>query len=297
MTFAEEKKAYRDRIEAVLTRYLPQETGPSAKVAEAVNYSVRVGGKRLRPMLMLLCYELFGGDGPVIEPFLAAIEMIHTYSLVHDDLPAMDNDLLRRGKPTTHAEFGEAIAILTGDALLNLSIETAMNAFLLSPTEANKIAAAISVLYRKSGINGMIGGQTVDILTDGTGEVTSEELDYIYRLKTGALLEASMMIGALLAGAKEKEIETIETVAEKIGLAFQIKDDILDVVSTEEELGKPVGSDTKNEKATYVTYEGVAQSEEDVKRLTTEALALLDTLPGEKDFLTELLRSLTDRRS
>lgn len=295
MSFAEELKQLTGETEKLIEDYLPAEEGLQKTVIEAMNYSVRAGGKRLRPLLMLLTYRMFGGETEVIGPFMAAIEMIHTYSLVHDDLPAMDNDTLRRGKPTTHAAYGEAVGILAGDALLNFSMETVLKSFRLVPAEHNRIAAAIALMYRKSGIYGMIGGQTVDVETDGTGEVTKEQLDFIYRLKTGALLEASMMIGALLAGATDEELKTVGGIAQDVGLAFQIRDDILDVTATEEELGKPIGSDMRNGKATYVTYEGIQKAEEDAAALTERAVERLRALPGEKRFLTELLRSLADR--
>ncbi len=296
MSFDATMQSLTKETEALIERYLPGENGMQKRVVEAMNYSVRAGGKRLRPILMMLTYRLFGGNSEVIGPFMAAIEMIHTYSLIHDDLPAMDNDDLRRGKPTTHVAYGEGMAILAGDGLLNYSMETVMTAFSLAPQEVNRIAASIALLYRKSGIYGMIGGQTVDIETDITGDVSREQIDFIYRLKTGALIEASMMIGAILAGASDEEIETIDTIAQKVGLAFQIRDDILDCTSTPEELGKPIGSDEKNQKATYVTFEGVKKSEEHIEALTKDAIAKLQTLPGETRFLEELIQSLVDRK-
>lgn len=296
MSFDAAMQSLTKETETLIERYLPAETGLQKKVVEAMNYSVRAGGKRLRPILMLLTYRLFGGNSEVIGPFLAGIEMIHTYSLIHDDLPAMDNDDLRRGKPTTHVAYGEGIAILAGDGLLNYSMETVMTAFALAPKEVNRIAASIALLYRKSGIYGMIGGQTVDIETDITGDVSRDQIDFIYRLKTGALIEASMMIGAILAGASDEEIETIDTIAQKVGLAFQIRDDILDCTSTPEELGKPIGSDEKNRKATYVTFEGVKKSEEHIEALSNDAIAMLRTMPGETHFLEELIQSLVYRK-
>ncbi len=296
MNFELAMQSLTKETEGLIERYLPEETGFQKKVVEAMNYSVRAGGKRLRPILMLLTYRLFGGNGEVIGPFMAGIEMIHTYSLIHDDLPAMDNDELRRGKPTTHVAYGEGMAILAGDGLLNYSMETVIKAFSLAPQEVNRIAASIALLYRKSGIHGMIGGQTVDIETDITGDVSRDQIDFIYRLKTGALIEASMMIGAILAGASDEEIETIDTIAQKIGLAFQIRDDILDCTSTAEELGKPIGSDEKNKKATYVTYEGVKKSEEHIESLSKDAIAKLKTCRGDTRFLEELIQSLVYRK-
>ncbi len=281
-------------IEKVINAYLPAEENYQSRIMEAMNYSVRAGGKRLRPMLMQETYRLFGGRGEVVEPFMAAIEMIHTYSLVHDDLPAMDNDEYRRGQKTTHARFGEAMGILAGDALLNYAFETALRAFDMS-SEHIRIAKALQVLSRKAGIYGMVGGQTVDVLAEEDGDLTKEKLDFIYRLKTGALIEASMVIGAILAGATRNEQKQIEQAAGLVGVAFQIQDDILDVTSTMEVLGKPIGSDEKNHKVTYVTFEGLEKSKEAVERLSTEAVACMDALVVKNEFLTELLRYLIYR--
>lgn len=281
-------------IEAIITSYLPAEEGYQQTIMKAMNYSMLAGGKRLRPMLMQETYRLFGGKSRVIEPFMAAIEMIHTYSLVHDDLPAMDNDEYRRGKKTTHAVYGEAMGILAGDALLNYAYETATLAFDMEP-ENPGIARAFQVLTRKAGIYGMVGGQTVDVESEGTSDMSRDKLDFIYRLKTGALLESSMLIGAILAGATKNEQKLIEEVAGEVGLAFQIQDDILDVTSTMEVLGKPIGSDEKNQKFTYVTFEGLDKAKADVKQLSEHAIAQMDTLVVKNEFLTELLRYLISR--
>ena len=280
-------------IEAVLKKYLPKEEGYQKTVLEAMNYSVLAGGKRLRPMLMFETYRLFGGSGRIIEPFAAAIEMIHTYSLVHDDLPAMDNDEYRRGKKTTHAVYGEAMGILAGDALLNFAYETAAEA--LTMEEGTKTAGkAFVILAKKAGVYGMVGGQTVDVESEGC-DISKEKLDFIYRLKTGALIESAMVIGAVLAGAKEDEQKTVERAAGKIGLAFQIQDDILDETSSLAVLGKPVGSDRKNKKSTYVAWEGLEKAGQEVKRLFTEAMEELDSLSLDHPFLSELLRYLIHR--
>lgn len=281
-------------IEEIITKYLPKEQGYQKTVIEAMNYSILAGGKRLRPMLMLETYRMFGGKSKVIEPFMAAIEMIHTYSLIHDDLPAMDNDEYRRGRKTTHVVYGEAVAILAGDGLLNYAFETALTALEEEPANSN-IAKALRILAENAGIYGMIGGQTVDIETDRTKEVTKEQLDFIYRLKTSALIEASMLIGAILAGATKNEQTKLSQVASKVGLAFQIQDDILDVTGSTEALGKPVGSDDKNGKATYVTYEGLEKAKQDVECLSKEAVKQLDSLVVKNEFLTELLLFLIHR--
>ena len=282
------------QIETILKAYLPREEGYQKTIMEAMNYSVLVGGKRLRPMLMQETYRLFGGRSKVIEPFMAAIEMIHTYSLVHDDLPAMDNDEYRRGKKTTHAVFGEAMGILAGDALLNYAYETAARAFDIEPDNPG-VCHAFQILAQKAGIYGMVGGQTVDVESEGASDMTKEKLDFLYRLKTSALIEASMQVGAVLAGATAGEQKIIGEIAGAVGLAFQIQDDILDVTSTQEVLGKPIGSDEKNHKTTYVTYEGLKKAREDVQTISERAIAQMDELVVKNEFLTELLRYLISR--
>lgn len=294
MTFKEEMKERTEAIEKLLVKYLPKAEGYQSQIMEAMEYSVMAGGKRLRPMLMQETYRLFGGEGKEIEPFMAAIEMIHTYSLVHDDLPAMDNDEYRRGKKTTHVVYGEAMAILAGDALLTYAFETAAKALDIEPQNPG-IGKAIRILSAKAGIYGMVGGQTVDVESENTCDMTKEKLDFIYRLKTSALIEASMMIGAVLAGATGSEQKIVEAVASKVGLAFQIQDDILDVTSTMEVLGKPIGSDEKNHKSTYVTYEGIEKAKQDVADLSEKAIAQMETLVVKNEFLTELLRYLISR--
>ena len=287
----ESKKAY---IEEVLRRFLPKQERQQKIIMEAMEYSLMAGGKRLRPMLMLESFHLFGGGGQVIEPFLAAIEMIHTYSLVHDDLPAMDNDDYRRGRKTTHVVYGEDMGILAGDALLNYAFETACLAFDMEEENCSRIGRALKILAGKAGIYGMIGGQVVDVKESGH-VISGETLDFIYRLKTGALIEASVMIGAVLAGASEEEIRTMEEIAGKIGMAFQIQDDILDVTSTTETLGKPVHSDEKNEKTTYVTWIGLDEARMETRRMTEEAVEKLRSLKKQDGFLTELLTGLVYR--
>ena len=280
-------------IEKLIQRYLPEEKGYQKTILEAMNYSMLAGGKRLRPMLMIETYKLFAGSSKSIEPFAAAIEMIHTYSLVHDDLPAMDNDEYRRGKKTTHSVYGEAMGILAGDALLNYAYETAATAFSLD-TDHVADAKAFQILTKKAGVYGMVGGQTVDVESEGQ-EISRDRLDFIYRLKTGALIEASMLIGAVLAKATEEEQQIIEKVAGEVGLAFQIQDDILDVTSTLEVLGKPIGSDEKNHKATYVAFEGIEKAKEEVERLSADAMDQIASLSEKNPFLIELLRYLIHR--
>jgi len=294
--FMEELQQKVEHINNVLEKFLPAEEGQQRIIFEAMNYSVRAGGKRLRPMLMEETYHMFGGSSAVIEPFMAAIEMIHTYSLVHDDLPAMDNDEYRRGKKTTHAVYGEAMGILAGDALLNMAYETAAKAFDMEVADA-RVARAFTVLAKKAGVYGMVGGQVVDVESEKSDDcpITREKLDFIYRLKTGALIESSMMIGAILAGASSDEVSRVEQIAAKLGLAFQIQDDVLDVTSTLEVLGKPVGSDEKNNKATYVTFEGLDKAVSDVERISKEAEEQLDDLGYDDAFLKELFEYLIHR--
>lgn len=282
-------------IEAVLRNYLPQKEGCQKIIMEAMEYSLMAGGKRLRPMLMGETYRLFGGEGKIIEPFMAAIEMIHTYSLVHDDLPAMDNDDYRRGRKTTHVVYGEDMGILAGDALLNYAFETVSKAFELYPEKSAAAGKAFGILARKAGIYGMIGGQVVDVKETGH-RIGKEILDFIYDLKTGALIESAMMTGAVLAEASDEDVRKVEQIAKKIGLAFQIQDDILDVTSTAEVLGKPSHSDEKNEKTTYVTLLGIEESEKIVERESEEAIALLKSLPGENDYLEWLVKELIHRK-
>ena len=294
--FMEELQQQVEHINNVLEKFLPVEEGQQRIIFEAMNYSVRAGGKRLRPILMEETYHMFGGSSAVIEPFMAAIEMIHTYSLVHDDLPAMDNDEYRRGKKTTHAVYGEAMGILAGDALLNLAYETAAKAFDMEVADT-RVARAFAVLAKKAGVYGMVGGQVVDVESEKSDDcsITREKLDFIYRLKTGALIESSMMIGAILAGASSDEVSRVEQIAAKLGLAFQIQDDVLDVTSTLEVLGKPVGSDEKNNKATYVTFEGLDKAVSDVERISKEAEEQLDDLGYDDAFLKELFEYLIHR--
>lgn len=281
-------------VEAVIHKYMPKPEGYAKTVLAAMNYTMDAGGKRLRPLLMQEVYKMFGGNGEEIEPFMAAIEMIHTYSLVHDDLPALDNDDYRRGRKTAHIVYGEAMAILAGDALLNYAYETAAKAFDLTD-DLKKATEAYKVLTRKPGIYGMIGGQTADVELTGKS-LAKDELEYIYENKTGALIEASMMIGAILGGATDEEVTKIERLASLVGKAFQIQDDILDIEGNEAELGKPLHSDEENGKVTYVTLHGLLQAKEDAKVLSEEAVAILDAFPQQNTFLHELILSLVNRR-
>ncbi len=293
MNFNEKLDQKTSRVEKILKEYLPEETGYQKRLVEAMNYSVMAGGKRLRPILMEESFLLFGGKGRVIEPFMAALEMIHNYSLVHDDLPAMDNDEYRRGRKTTWKVYGDGMAVLAGDGLLNLAFETAD--LTENQEEMKQAARALKILGQKAGIYGMIGGQCADIEAEEGRQVTRELLLFIHENKTAALIQAAMMIGAVLAGADEKSVAAMEKAAYNIGIAFQIQDDILDVTSTTEVLGKPVGSDEKNSKLTYVALHGLEESKEEVKNLSKEALLFLSSFENRNEFLEELVNSLITR--
>lgn len=295
MNISEEITKRASDIETRIKGFLPEQYEYQKTIVDAMSYSVLAGGKRLRPMLMEASYQMFGEEGEELDAFMAAIEMIHTYSLVHDDLPAMDNDLYRRGKKTTHAVYGEAMGVLAGDALLNFAFETVADAMVRSAGDM-RVAKAFAVLAKKAGIYGMIGGQVVDVESEKKGQQIDRDcLDFIYRLKTGALIEASLMIGAILAGASEEEVSFLEEAGTKLGLAFQIQDDILDVTSSLEVLGKPIGSDARNEKATYVAFEGLEKAGAEVERLSREAVAILDGFKREHTFLRELFMYLIHR--
>ncbi len=280
-------------VEEKVYNFLPKEEGKQKIILEAMNYSVKAGGKRLRPLLMLETAKLFCEKIESIFPFMAAIEMIHTYSLVHDDLPAMDNDEYRRGKKTTHAKYGEDLGILAGDGLLNLAYEVMSDA-IIEADDSAKAAKAFQIIAKKAGVFGMVGGQTVDIISEGK-EIDLDTIMYIHNLKTAALIEASMMAGAILGGADNEEIGIVEKIAKNIGIAFQIQDDILDITSTTEVLGKPVMSDEKNHKITYVSICGLDKSKENVAKYSEEAMNLLDGLHRENLFLKQLIIKLINR--
>ncbi len=290
------------QIDEIIESYLPKEEGLAKTVAQAMNYSIHAGGKRLRPMLMMETFAMLGGKEPekILYPFMAAIEMIHTYSLCHDDLPAMDNDEYRRGRKSTHAQFGEAMGILAGDALLNYAFETALVAF-DKAEDPSCIVKALRILARKAGIYGMIGGQVVDVETEGkpADDVRMDTIKFIHENKTAAMIESSLMIGAILAGAEDKDVERLEQIGSDVGLAFQIMDDILDITGDAATLGKPIGSDEEKGKVTYVSLVGLEQAREDVAAISSRALDELAQLVGSANehgvFLKELIASLTYR--
>lgn len=296
----EEMKLHVDEIEEILAEFLPEQKGVYyERVIDAMRYSFYAGGKRLRPMMMLESFRMFGGkDENIVKPYMAALEMIHTYSLIHDDLPAMDNDDYRRGRLTNHKQFDEATAILAGDGLLNFAFETVSNAMMKSVEAGDcdllkRQTKALQVLGRKAGVFGMIGGQVADIEAEKKEDATKEELLFIHENKTAALIQAALTIGAILAGADD--ISKTEKIGYNVGVAFQIQDDILDKIGDEALLGKPVGSDEKNEKTTYVTLEGLDKAQADQKQLSEEAIAMLNEITDEKVFLKDLIGSLVNR--
>ena len=297
VNFQDELKKRTEEIEAVLKSYLPKEEGFAKTMAQAMNYSLMAGGKRLRPMLILETCRMFGGEEKLAYPFMTAMEMIHTHSLVHDDLPPLDNDDYRRGRLTTHKVYGEAMGVLSGVALLNYAYEVMLTAFDLTEDDygIQRVVKALKVIANKTGIYGMLGGQSVDVENDGK-PMSREMLDYIYKNKTSALIEGSMMAGAILGGASSEEVAVVEKAASQIGLAFQIQDDILDVTSTAEELGKPIHSDEKNHKTTYVTIMGINEASQQVADLSEEAVKLLEGLNKKNEFLLTLVKELVGRR-
>ncbi len=286
------------KADDIIFKYLPEEQGYSTTVISAMNYSVKAGGKRIRPIFMYETFKLFGGEGEIVEPFMAAIEMIHNYSLVHDDLEAMDNDEFRRGRKTTHVIYGEGMAVLAGDGLLNLAFETALKAFDVPGAKKERVIKALKILSGKSGLYGMLGGQACDVDAEEKKRMIGlEELIFIHENKTGALIQASMMIGAVLAGAKKAELDKISEISLLIGTAFQIEDDVLDVEGDEKLIGKRVGSDEKNNKTTYVTLKGLEQAKEDAREMSEKALKMYDGLNRENDFLRDLIISMIGRTS
>lgn len=304
--FEQELKAKTAAADQIVRRYLPKDdAGYADRMREAMCYSMEAGGKRIRPLLMYESYRLYGGGSAVVEPFMAAIEMIHTHSLIHDDLPAIDNDQMRRGKPTTHAVYGEAAALLAGDALLNYAYETALQAFFYTYGKddadrmGERIVMALKILSEKTGLRGMLGGQGVDVENEKAGRLSVDQdlLDYIYEYKTAKLIEAPLQIGAVLAGADKSDVLCMNDLGKRIGLAFQIRDDILDVTGDEKTLGKPVHSDEKNEKTTYVTLFGVDGAAEKVRELTDQAVGLLETVPGDTSFLIWFVKELSCRKA
>ncbi len=296
VVYQEEMKARIQHVDAVIADYMPKESSYQKTLLEAMDYSMNGGGKRLRPIMLECVYQMYGGMGALAGPFMAAMEMIHTSSLIHDDLPALDNDDMRRGRKTVHKEFDEPMAILAGDALLNYAYETACKAFSMAKDEQlPRIARAMTVLSDKSGIYGMLGGQACDVENEGR-ELTEKMVEFINVHKTAALMEGSLMIGGILAGAPQEDILRLESVGRGIGIAFQIRDDILDVTGSESEIGKPVGSDVRNKKTNFVSLFGVPAAKSRIEMLSDQALKTFDSLSAKHEFLRQLLEELAVRR-
>ena len=290
------KAELKERIEVIdtsLDAYLTVRDVPQREIYDAMRYSLFAGGKRLRPMLMWECARMLGGSWETVRPFACALEMIHTYSLIHDDLPAMDNDDLRRGLPTNHIKFGEAIAILAGDALLNKAFEIVSG---YEHKDLSRAMRAINVLASSSGTEGMIGGQVVDLAAEGK-DISLSELQYIRLLKTGAIIRSACVIGGILAGADDDELRAIDEYAKNLGIAFQIRDDILDVTGSEEELGKPIGSDAEQGKNTYVKLIGEWRSLELVNEFSYKAKAALARFGDQAEMLIKITDYLITRKS
>ncbi|MFR3372351.1 MAG: polyprenyl synthetase family protein [Clostridioides difficile] len=280
-------------VEKVLKEYMPKEEGYQKTVIEAMNYSLSAGGKRLRPILTLEACKIVGGNEDEAIPFAIAIEMIHTYSLIHDDLPALDNDDLRRGRPTNHKVYGEAMGILAGDALLNYAFEV-MLAGSINKENPEKYLKAINEIAKGAGIYGMIGGQVVDVESENK-QIEKEKLDYIHMNKTAAMMVGCMRAGATIGGANSEQMEEITKNAKNIGLSFQIVDDILDIVGDEAKLGKKVGSDIENHKSTYPSLLGLDKSKEIAHNLIDEAKKSIEKLSDDVDFLKGLAEYIIDR--
>ncbi|MBS6507764.1 MAG: polyprenyl synthetase family protein [Paraclostridium bifermentans] len=293
MNFKEELKNRVVNIEDLLNEYMPKVEGYQKTIFDSMNYSLKAGGKRLRPILTLEACKLVGGNEKDAYPFAVAIEMIHTYSLIHDDLPALDNDDLRRGRKTNHKVYGEAMAILAGDGLLNYAYEIMLRES-LSKGEPEKYLKAINEIAKASGIYGMIGGQVVDIESEGKS-IDMEKLDFIHMNKTAAIIIGCMRAGAIIGGASEEELANVTKYAKNIGLSFQIVDDILDIVGDEAKLGKKVGSDIDNEKSTYPSLIGLEKSKETANKLIAEAKMSIDYINKDSEFLNNLADYIVDR--
>ncbi len=286
MNFKEQIEKYQQLVDQSLDQYLEKENDENDILYESMRYSVFAGGKRLRPILVLASYELFDQEFKEALPLAASFEMIHTYSLIHDDLPAMDNDDYRRGKLTNHKVYSESIAILAGDGLLNLAHEILLKEIIHS-SDPVRTAKSSYILSEASGVKGMIGGQVVDILSEGK-EISKNTLNYIHKNKTGALITAAMVSGALLAKASEDDLINVEKIGGNLGLAFQIKDDLLDITGDESKLGKKTGSDENCDKSTYPKLFGVEESQRKVEELTKEAKELLTNYLPKSQFLLDL---------
>lgn len=293
-SYGERFDGYFQAVEAALPGYLPREENLQKTVQEAMAYSLLAGGKRIRAVLCLAFCQLCGGTVEEAMPFACAIEMVHAYSLIHDDLPCMDDDDLRRGRPSCHIQYGEAMAVLAGDGLLTLGFETMLNQYYTGKYPPQRVVKAAAELARAIGTGGMIGGQVIDIQHEGK-PITGEELNILHTLKTGALIRASAKMGCIIAGAADDIVARADQYAKNIGLAFQITDDILDVTANEEALGKPVHSDSENGKTTYVTLYGMEKSRRIVRELVLEADLAIKGSVLDDPFLYQLADQLAQR--
>lgn len=293
MSFKSSLKYRVDYIEKLLKEYMPEEKGYQKTIFEAMNYSLKAGGKRLRPILTLEACRIVGGNEEDVIPFAIAIEMIHTYSLIHDDLPALDNDDLRRGRPTNHKVYGDAMAILAGDGLLNYAFEIMLSSSIGKENPA-KYLNAINEIAKSSGVYGMIGGQVVDIESEDK-KIEMEKLDFIHLNKTAAIIVGCMRAGAIIGDATEEQLENITKYATNIGLSFQIADDILDITGDESKLGKKVGSDIDNNKSTYPSLIGLEKSKEIANDLINEAKTRISNIKGDTEFLNDLAEYIVAR--
>lgn len=282
------------KIEEALVKYLPSENCLEKNLIQSMEYSLTAGGKRIRPLLVLEFCVLCGGNIDEAMPMACAVEMIHTYSLIHDDLPCMDNDDFRRGRPSNHKVYGEDIALLAGDALQSLAFQTATSN--ITPVNAYKVLQAVNNLSKYCGANGMVGGQVIDIENEGK-KASIDIIKEMDRKKTGAIIKSACEMGCIIAGASNKEIESAKTFGESLGLAFQIQDDILDVTADQTKLGKPVGSDKDNDKSTYVSLLGLEECRKLVDQLTEKAISSLDSFKGDSTTLKSLALSLAKREN
>lgn len=296
MIFKDKLNTLVEKVNAALEELIVEKQTQEATLYKAMKYSIDAGGKRLRPVLALAVSELLGGDERDIMPYACALEMVHTYSLIHDDLPAMDNDDYRRGRLTNHKVYGEAMAILAGDALLNNAFEVMIEDMVENPENMTAKAKAMQIIAKAAGATGMIGGQVVDMESEGKF-IPAEVLEYMHQCKTGALIKASILSAAALCQASADDFKRLEIYAENIGLAFQIKDDILDVEGNQELLGKPVGSDAVNEKSTFVSLYGLEKSKEMLSAITKEAIQSIQSFGEKAEFLTALAEYLVSRQN
>lgn len=287
--FKAQIEKYFNAVNTELMKYIPEANDGQRDVTKAMRYSLSNGGKRLRPIFVLEFCRMCGGDVNKALPYACAIEYIHTYSLIHDDLPCMDNDDMRRGKPSCHKMYGEATALLAGDALLTHAFEICS----VSELSDSQNLRAVSLLSQNAGVGGMIGGQVIDLKYEQSDPSVSDILT-VHRLKTGALISAACILGCIAADADDEKIALASRYAYMIGTAFQIRDDLLDIMGDEEKLGKPVGSDADNDKTTYVTLVGADRAQQDVKTLTDKAVEILDSF-GDNDFMKTLSEYLVNR--